>query len=133
MHEMITKYQVLTAKSSEEITNKINSFQDGKITSVSVTAIDHNSQGTGLRAADYMLIFVATIGYEFDITEDKIQKELYEFANDKAEKMARREKGNYGHGYSYQKDLFKNLFKEIISSEEYKTKENEIRLKYEKD
>lgn len=83
-HEIATRYKVLTARSAEDITNEINYFcNNKKIESVTVNAASTNLEGTGLRSSNYRLTFIATIAYEFDITEEKIQNELMKFFENK--------------------------------------------------
>lgn len=83
-HEIVKRYKVLTARSAEDITNEINYFcSNKKIESVTVNAASTNLQGTGLRSSNYCLTFIATIAYEFDITEDKIQDELIKLFENK--------------------------------------------------
>lgn len=83
-HEIVTRYKVITARSTEDITNEINYFcNNKKIESVTVNAVSTNLGGTGLRSSNYALTFIATIAYEFDITEDKIQDELIKLFENK--------------------------------------------------
>lgn len=85
-HKIEKRYKVLNARSSEDITNEINYFCKGKkVESVTTTACSHNLQGTGIRSADYALVFIATITYEFDVTEEKIQNEIMKFIKSKVE------------------------------------------------
>ena len=114
-HEIVKRYKVITARSAEDITNEINYFcSNKKIESVTVNAASTNLEGTGLRSSNYCLTFIATIAYEFDITEEKIQDELIK--------------------------LFKNkqfytpeAIKDFSETEEFKKAYSEIVEKYEKE
>ena len=83
-HEIVKRYKVITARSAEDITNEINYFcNNRKIDSVTVNAASTNLEGTGLRSSNYTLTFIATIAYEFDITEEKIQNDLIKLFENK--------------------------------------------------
>lgn len=83
-HKIEKRYKVLSARSSEDITNEINYFCKGKnVESVTTTACSHNLQGSGIRSSNYALVFIATITYEFDLTEEKIQNEIMKFIQNK--------------------------------------------------
>jgi hypothetical protein len=114
-HQIVKRYKVITAQSAENITNEINYFcSNKKIESVTVNAANTNLEGTGLRNSNYCLTFIATIAYEFDITEEKIQNELIKFI----------EKRNF---------YTQKAIKEFCESEEFKKFEKEIVEKYEKE
>jgi hypothetical protein len=114
-HEIVKRYKVLTARSAEDITNEINYFcSNKKIESVTVNTASTNLEGTNLRSSNYCLTFIATIAYEFDITEEKIQNELIKFI----------EKRNF---------YTPKAVKEFCESEEFKKFEKEIVEKYEKE
>lgn len=114
-HEIVKRYKVLTARSAEDITNEINYFcNNRKIESVTINAASTNLEGTGLRSSNYCLTFIATITYEFDITEEKIQNELMKFI----------EKRNF---------YTQKAVEEFCESEEFKKFEKEIVEKYEKE
>ena len=79
-HKIEKRVKVLRSDNIEEITDKINDFCEcKKVLSVNVSASDHNLQGTGLRSADYILVYIAVITFEVDATEEKIQEELNAF------------------------------------------------------
>ena len=83
-HEIVKRYKVITARSAEDITNETNYFcNNRKIESVTVNVASSNLEGTGLRSSNYGLTFIATIAYEFDITEDKIEDELIKLFENK--------------------------------------------------
>ena len=114
-HEIVKRYKVITARSAEDITNEINYFcSNKKIESVTVNAASTNLEGTGLRSSNYCLTFIATIAYEFDITEEKIQNELIELFKNK--KFYTQEEVNH-----------------FTKTEEFKKAYNEIVEKYEKE
>lgn len=114
-HQIVKRYKVITARSAEDITNEINYFcSNKKIESVTVNAASHNLEGTGLRSSNYALIFIATIAYEFDITEDKIQNELIKLFENK-------------------KSYTPEAIKVFLESEEFKKAYSKIVEKYEKE
>lgn len=114
-HEIVKRYKVITARSAEDITNEINYFcNNKKIESVTVNAASHNLEGTGLRSSNYALIFIATISYEFDITEDKITNALMKFLESK-------------------KFYTQKAIKDFSETEEFKKAYSEIVEKYEKE
>lgn len=114
-HKFEKRYKVLTARSAENITNEINYFcHDRKIESVTVNAASTNLEGTVLHNSNYCLTFIATIAYEFDITEDKIQNELIKLFESK--KI-----------YTY------TAVKAFSETEEFKKAYREIVEKYEKE
>ena len=115
-HKIEKRYKVLSARSSEDITNEINYFCKGKkVESVTTTACSYNLQGSGLRSSDYTLVFIATITYEFDITEEKIQNEIMKFIQNKV------------------KFPTKTEIDRITNSEEFKKFYDETAAKYEKE
>lgn len=104
-HEIVKRYKVITARSAEDITNEINYFcNNKKIESVTVNAASSN----------YCLTFIATIAYEFDVTEDKIQNELIKLFENK-------------------KLYTPKAVKVFSESEEFKKAYSEIVEKYEKE
>lgn len=114
-HEIVKRYKVITARSAEDITNEINYFcNNRKIESVTVNAASTNIEGTGLRSSNHALIFIATITYEFDITEDKIQNELIKLFENK-------------------KLYTPEAIKVFVETEEFKKAYIEIVKKYEKE
>ena len=116
----------MTARSAEDITNEINYFCcNRKTESVTVTACDHNLQGTGLRSCDYTLVFIATITYEYDITEEKITDELAAFIKNKLEEKTQ----NISHNSIYNRE---KLIDEVKNSDEFKAFYNEVIEKYNK-
>lgn len=132
-HQIEKRYKVLTARSAEEITNEINYFcRNKKTESVTVTACDHNLQGTGLRSCDYMLVFIATITYEYDITEEKITDELASFIKNKVEEKMQNIPNNPIYNTLYGKDLREKLIDEVKNSDEFKAFYNEVIEKYNK-
>lgn len=125
-HQIEKRYKVLTARSAEDITNEINYFCCNKKTeSVTVTACDHNLQGTGLRSCDYTLVFIATITYEYDVTEEKITDELAAFIKNKVEEKTQ----NMSHNSIYDRE---KLIDEVKNSDEFKAFYNEVIEKYNK-
>ena len=114
-HEIVKRYKVITARSAEDITNEINYFcSNKKIESVTVNVANTNLEGTGLRSSNYGLTFIATIAYEFDITEDKIQNKLIKLFKNK--KLHTQEEVNA-----------------FTKTEEFNKAYNEIVEKYEKE
>lgn len=114
-HEIVKRYKVITARSAEDITNEINYFcNNKKIESVTVNAASTNLEVTGLRSSNYALIFIATIAYEFDITEDKIENELIKLFENK-------------------KSYTPEAIKIFVETEEFKKAYSEIVKKYEKE
>lgn len=114
-HEIVKRYKVITARSAEDITNEINYFcSDKKIESVTVNAASTNLEGTVLRSSNYCLTFIATIAYEFDITEDKITKALIKLLESK-------------------KFYTQKAVKDFSETEEFKKAYSEIVEKYEKE
>lgn len=114
-HEIVKRYKVITARSAEDITNEINHFcNNRKIESVTVNAASTNLEGTGLRSSNYGLTFIATIAYEFDITEDKIEDELIKLFENK-------------------KSYTPEAIKVFVETEEFKKAYSEIVKKYEKE
>ena len=114
-HEIVKRYKVITARSAEDITNEINYFcNNKKIESVTVNAASTNLEGTRLRSSNYCLTFIATIAYEFDITEEKIQKELIKLFENK--------------------ELYtQKAINDFSETEEFKKAYSEIVKKYEKE
>lgn len=114
-HEIVKRYKVITARSAEDITNEINHFcNNRKIDSVTVNAASTNLEGTGLRSSNYCLTFIATIAYEFDITEEKIQNELIKLFENK--------------------ELYtQKAINDFSETEEFKKAYSEIIKKYEKE
>jgi len=114
-HKIVKRYKVITARSAEDITNEINYFcNNKKIESVTVNAVSTNLEGTGLRSSNYCLTFFATIAYEFDITEEKIQNEIIKLVENK---------GLYT----------KKAINDFSETEEFKKAYREIVEKYEKE
>lgn len=115
-HKIVTKYKVIAARSAEDITNEINYFcNNKKIETVTVNAASTNLEGTGLRSSNYCLTFIATIAYEFDITEEKIQNEIMKFIQNNV------------------KFPTKTEIDRITNSEEFKKFYDETVAKYEKE
>ena len=114
-HEIVKRYKVITARSAEDITNEINYFcSNKKIESVTVNAASTNLEKTVLRSSNYALTFIATITYEFDITEEKIQNELIKLFENK--------------------ELYtQKAINDFSETEEFKKAYSEIVKKYEKE
>jgi len=126
-HKIEKKVKVLRSDNIEEITDKINDFcKCKKVLSVNVSACDHNLQGTGLRSADYTLVYIATIVFEVDATEEKIQEELNAFIekNLKYSIPPRRVGENF-------EGRVKMIVNNFVESDTYKNYEKQLRKKYE--
>lgn len=126
-HKIVQRFKVLRGDNTEEITDKINDFcKCKKVLSVNVSACDHNLQGTGLRSADYIFVYIATIAFEVDATEEKIQEELNAFIekNLKYSIPPRR----VGENFEGRVQMIVNNF---VESDTYKNYEKQLREKYE--
>ncbi len=124
-HKIEKKVKVLRSESIAEITDKINDFcKCKKVLSVNVSACDHNLQGTGLRSADYTLVYIATITFEVDATEEKIQEELNAFIEKNLTIPPRRVGENF-------EGRVKMIVNNFVESDTYKNYEKQLRKKYE--
>lgn len=126
-HKIEKRFKVLRGESTEDITDKINDFcKCKKVLSVNVSACDHNLQGTGLRSADYTLVYIATIAFEVDATEEKIQEELTAFIERNLKDIC--PPCRVGENFEGRIQMIVNNF---IESDKYKNFEKELRKKYE--
>lgn len=124
------RYAVITAKSDDEITNKINLFcSRHKANNVKVTTCDHNLEGTGIRSQNYILMYTATIAYDVDVIKEAIEDEITTV-------LANHFKDTRPpHNLLGDRDLIDKWQKEQISqymkSDEFKEIEKQIKQKYE--
>ena len=124
------RYAVITAKSDDEITNKINLFcSRHKVNNVKVTTCDHNLEGTGIRSQNYKLMYTATIAYDVDLIKEAIDDEITTV-------IANRFKNAIPpHNLFGDIDLIEKWQKEEITkymdSDEFKEIEKQIKQKYE--
>lgn len=130
-HKIEKRYRVFSEKSEDLITDRINNFGiSNKILSVNVSTCSHNLSGSGLRAADYILIYTATICFEYDVTEAKIQKEIENYITKKEKEM--RTPGNlFVSPIEHREYSFDETIKKITETEDFKKFYNELLKKYE--
>lgn len=76
-HKYINAVEFMEDLSLPTLRDRVNKFcKDHEVLNVGLTAADHCLKGTGLRAADYEMTYMASILYRKDLTEELVNDEL---------------------------------------------------------
>lgn len=76
-HKYINGVEFMEDLSLPALRDRVNKFcKDNEVLNVGLSAADHCLKGTGLRAADYEMTYMASIMYRKDLTEELVNDEL---------------------------------------------------------
>ena len=76
-HKYMNAVEFMEDLSLPTLCDRANEFcKDHEVLNVGLTAADHCLKGTGLRASDYEMTYMASIMYRKDLTEELVNEEL---------------------------------------------------------
>lgn len=76
-HKYINAVEFMKDLSLPTLRDRVNVFcKDHEVLNVGLSATDHCLKGTGLRASDYEMTYMASIMYRKDFTEELVNEEL---------------------------------------------------------
>lgn len=124
-HKIEKRFKVLRGDSAEDITNKINDFCEcHKVLSVNTSGCEVEKNITFGNAK--FLVYIATIEYESDVTEEKIQEELTAFIERNLKDIC--PTCRVGENFESRIKMIVNNF---VESDTYKNYEKEVCKRYE--
>lgn len=76
-HRYINAVEFMEDLSLPTLRDRVNAFcSNNEVLNVGLSAADHCLKGTGLRASDYEMTYMASIMYRKDLTEELVNEEL---------------------------------------------------------